>query len=573
MKKRKSSFPYAAVIVVLLVLAIVAAIYISKYTPSKKFVTAAELMKIYGFENESDIDKDKQAAILLQNKLSDSRAMVEDGVVYLEYNFVKDELNDRFYWDNNENLLLYTLPTDIVKVSVGSNVYEVTKTENTVDYQIVKTNGNKVYIAMDFVSQYSDIKCAYYKNPSRVCITNKWNTDVDVAKISKSVKLRKKANIKADILYTSVKKHDVTITESKGKWSYVYTDDGHFGYVENSSLKGRTTKKLQSTFKEPEYTSKRLPGKVNLAWQAVNNTVANNQLVDLVTNTRGLNVVSPQWYRITDNDGNMSCYADSAYIQRAHLIGLQVWAAIDDQSDTSDNTQIFTYTSKREKIINQLIADAIQYDIDGINVDFEYIKPEIADDYIEFIRELSVKCRINGIILSVDDKIPVPGNLYYNLKAQGETVDYVIIMAYDEHWGVASGAGSVASLPWVTSGMQTVIESVDSTKVVLGIPFYTRLFKENVDGNVTDSQTIDMDTASKTLASNGVTPWWVDECGQNYGEYTNGAGETVRIWLEDSMSIEKKLELIGQDNLAGVAAWRLGYENKDIWNTIIKYVN
>ena len=574
MKKQSIPYIFVAIVIIIALVVIVLGNYIDKHTPSKKMVSKSELMEMYGLNHNGAIDSDKQAAIILSNHLIENQAMIEDGVVYLEYHFVKDILNDKFYWDNNENLLLYTLPKDIVKANVGSNTYEVTKTQNQADYRIVKTNGTDVYIAMEFVKLYTDMEGDYYENPSRVVINNTWNTEVDIATANNSVKLRKSPKIKADILHSIKDKTEVTITETKGKWSYVYTKDGHFGYIQNSDLKNQTKKTLTSDFVYPDYTSNQMTGKVNLSWQVVTNQAANNQLVGLVTNANGLNVVAPQWYRLSDDEGNMTSFADANYVAVAHRMGLKVWAVVDDQSEKSNNANVFPYTSKREKLVNQLVADAIQYNIDGINVDFEYIRPENADDYIQFIRELSVKCRMNGIVLSVDDKVPEASNEYYNLKAQGEVVDYVVIMGYDEHWGTDSGAGSVASLSWVTDGIIKTIADVDSSKVILAIPFYTRMWVEDLSGNLTEVQTIDLVTAQTTFASWGVEPAWLDDCGQNYAEYTDDANaKTYRMWLEDATSIEKKLSLIGQYNLGGVASWRLGFESSDIWNTIIKYIN
>ncbi len=292
----------------------------------------------------------------------------------------------------------------------------------------------------------------------------------------------------------------------------------------------------------------------------------------MVTSAKGLNVISPTWFRLNDNEGNFSSLAQSEYVTRAHLIGLEVWAMIDDQSPDSDNRAIFPYTSKRERLVNQLVASAIEYNLDGINIDFEYITADIAKDYVQFLRELSVKCRINGIVLSIDDKVPDASNLYYDRKEQGIIADYVIMMGYDEHWGEGSGAGSVASLPWVTAGIEKTLTEVPASKLINAIPFYTRIWQEDGAGNYVDSQAVDMQTAADKLTTNGAQAVWVDNVGQNYGEFS--AGDLVyRIWLEDAKSIEEKMKLIRTYDLAGVSAWRLGYENADIWNTIIKYTN
>jgi spore germination protein YaaH len=584
LKKQSLPIVFATVIIAIAVVVLVVGNIIEKKTPSKKHISEEGLYKLYklydGYtENEDGISfdgatraDDNQVAIILQNELVEDRAFVENGILYVSYDFVKNELNKRFYWDNYENVLIYTTPTDVIKAQVGSQEYYVTKVKNTMDYQIVKTTGSQVYVALEFVKKYSNIEYEYFESPNRVCITNEWDVDVSVATLKKDTKIRVDESIKSDIVYDCESSTNIYVIEKGKKWSEVMTSDGYFGYVKTDELTKESVETLTSDYIEPEYTCIKKEGIISMAWHMVTASAANSQLVDLVTSAKGLDVVSPTWFRLSDNDGNMTSFADSNYVTRAHLVGLEVWATIDDQSSDSDNQQIFVYTSKREKIINQLIATAIEYDIDGINVDFEYITADIADDYMQFIRELSVKCRINGIVLSVDNKVPEASNSFYNIEEQGEIVDYVIMMGYDEHWGVDSGSGSVASLSWVTQGIEEIVSKVPSSKVICAIPFYTRIWSEDADGNVISCPSVDMDTAINTLSNNGVTPVWVDNVGQNYGEYSEGEN-TVRIWLEDATSLEEKLKLIGTYNLGGVAAWRLGLENSDIWNTIIKYTN
>ena len=460
----------------------------------------------------------------------------------------------------------------MIKAEVGSMDYYVTKVKNTMNYVIVKTEGQKVYVALDYVKQYSNIETAFYEMPNRLCITNEWNVTADAAVLKSGDKVRVSDSIKSDILISYEEDKEAVILETLGKWSKIVTNDGYTGYIKTSALKNKTTKTYTNEYVEPEYTNIKKDFTISMAWHMVTNTAANNQLVDMVTSAKGLNVISPTWFRLNDNEGNFSSLAQSEYVTRAHLIGLEVWAMIDDQSPDSDNRAIFPYTSKRERLVNQLVASAIEYNLDGINIDFEYITADIAKDYVQFLRELSVKCRINGIVLSIDDKVPDASNLYYDRKEQGIIADYVIMMGYDEHWGEGSGAGSVASLPWVTAGIEKTLTEVPASKLINAIPFYTRIWQEDGAGNYVDSQAVDMQTAADKLTTNGAQAVWVDNVGQNYGEFS--AGDLVyRIWLEDAKSIEEKMKLIRTYDLAGVSAWRLGYENADIWNTIIKYTN
>ena len=585
MNKRIVPVFVASVIAVIALIILAVGNMIEKNTPSKKLAGEEEINKLFllydgytedeeGFHFDNAVKAaDNQAAIILQNRLVRDRALIdENGQIYLDVEFVQDSLNARFYWDNNENILIYTTPTDVIKAEVGSMDYYVTKVKNTMNYVIVKTEGQKVYVALDYVKQYSNIETAFYEMPNRLCITNEWNVTADAAVLKSGDKVRVSDSIKSDILISYEEDKEAVILETLGKWSKIVTNDGYTGYIKTSALKNKTTKTYTNEYVEPEYTNIKKDFTISMAWHMVTNTAANNQLVDMVTSAKGLNVISPTWFRLNDNEGNFSSLAQSEYVTRAHLIGLEVWAMIDDQSPDSDNRAIFPYTSKRERLVNQLVASAIEYNLDGINIDFEYITADIAKDYVQFLRELSVKCRINGIVLSIDDKVPDASNLYYDRKEQGIIADYVIMMGYDEHWGEGSGAGSVASLPWVTAGIEKTLTEVPASKLINAIPFYTRNWQEDGAGNYVDSQAEDMQTAADKLTTNGAQAVWVDNVGQNYGEFS--AGDLVyRIWLEDAKSIEEKMKLIRTYDLAGVSAWRLGYENADIWNTIIKYTN
>ncbi len=585
MNKRIVPVFVASVIAVIALIILAVGNMIEKNTPSKKLAGEEEIDKLFllydgytedeeGFHFDNAVKAgDNQAAVILQNRLVRDRAFIdENGQIYLDVEFVQNSLNPRFYWDNNENILIYTTPTDVIKAEVGSMDSYVTKVKNTMNYVIVKTEGQKVYVALDYVKLYSNIETAFYEDPNRLCIINEWNVTTDAAVLKAGDKVRVSDSIKSDILVSYEEDMEAVILETKGKWSKIVTNDGYTGYIKTSALKNITTKTYTSEYIEPEYTNIKKDFTISMAWHMVTNTTANNQLVDMVTSAKGLNVISPTWFRLNDNEGNFSSLAQSEYVTRAHLIGLEVWAMIDDQSPDSDNREIFPYTTKRERLVNQLVAAAIEYNLDGINIDFEYITADIAKDYVQFLRELSVKCRINGIVLSIDDKVPDASNLYYDRKEQGIIADYVIMMGYDEHWGEGSGAGSVASLPWVTAGIEKTLTEVPASKLINAIPFYTRIWQEDGAGNYVDSQAVDMQTAADKLASNGIQAVWVDNVGQNYGEFSID-GLVYRIWLEDAKSIEEKMKLIRTYDLAGVSAWRLGYENADIWNTMIKYTN
>lgn len=570
MKRKKRIPPVLIGIAVAIIMAIIFVVgsIIEKYTPSDKMVSEAKIKEIYSISDDSD----NEVAVVLQDEIVEDKAIVENDTLYLKLDFVKKYFDDRYYWDNTENILLYSTPTDIIRSDVGTQDYYVTKAKNTVDYVIVKTDGTNVYVALDYVMLFSNIKYKYYENPNRIVFTYKWE-EVEQVKVKENTELRIYAGIKQPILKKIKAKDVLTVIDQGKNWYKAVTEDGYIGYVKKKFTGKKYNVKLENQgYKEPEYTSIHKDFTVSMGWHMIVSPADNNNIIDLTTNTKGMNVISPTWFRIVDNNGTLSSLADETYVTRAHQLGLEVWAMVDDQSTESQNNQVFVSTSKRENMINQLISAAIQYNLDGINIDFEYITEDIAEDYVQFLRELSVKCRNNGIVLSVDDKIPLASNAYYNRKEQGCIADYVIVMAYDEHWGLDSGAGSTASISWVTEGIKNTIEQVPSQKVILGVPFYTRIWGEKADGTVETYTTATMDVAEASVAAHGSEKIWLEDLGQNYSEYQEG--ELVyRIWLEDSASLERKVKLIGELDLAGVSAWRLGSENADVWNTIVKYTN
>ena len=219
----------------------------------------------------------------------------------------------------------------------------------------------------------------------------------------------------------------------------------------------------------------------------------------------------------------------------------------------------------------QLITEALNYQLDGINIDIESLPEETSESYVQFMRELSVKCRNNNLVLSVDVPSPYSFNEHYSQKELGEVVDYVIIMGYDEHY-VGSDAGSVASLSYERDGITGTLENVPKEKIISGIPFYTRLWKTNASGEVS-SEAIGMDKADQILSDYKVTAGWSSETSQDYAEFTDEDGNFCQIWLENEASIEEKMKLVQEYGLAGVAEWKLGFERSSIWDVIAKYVN
>jgi spore germination protein YaaH len=590
--KNKKLMPVLAGMVFLILIAILCIIVaiIEKYTPSRE---KADLYEYFSVEEAG-----QEAGLVLGDQLLEEKAYVFDGAVYLEYQDVYTLLNDRVYWDNNENLLLYALPTELVKAEVGSEDYYQGKQKNSMDHVIVKTEGNTTYISLDFVQLFTDMEYEYYEAPSRVVLeTGERTVQLATAKKpgseSKAEKycvVREKADIKSPILKSLEKEESLQLIKKGKKWSKVRTKDGYIGYILNKYITDGGEETLSRNFQEPEYTNIQKDYTINMAWHQVTNASANNNLLTTVANAKGLTTISPTWFALMDNEGTVSSLASQTYVNYAHQLGLEVWGLVADFNNeriSVDVNTLLSYTSKREKIINQLIAAAIENNLDGINVDFELISKDGAIHFLEFLRELSIKCRNNGLVLSVDNYVPTDSSLYYNRGEEGAVADYLIIMGYDEHYSGSVEAGSVASIGFVRDGVEKTLEEVPAEKVILAVPFYTRLWSETpkteeeiaassdteefVSYNL-DSQVYSMAKTETFLSSRSTEVVWDEESGQNYLEYEEN-GVTYKMWIEDEKSIEEKLKVMKEQKLAGVSAWKLGLEKSSIWDTILKYVN
>ncbi len=569
MSESKNKIKAALFLIVPVFLIVVIAIIAKQLMPSKERI---ELTDYYPVEGD-------ELLLVMQDEVAETKGLYTDGIAYVDYDTVVSNFNKRFYWDANENIVIYTTASQVIKAEVGAKDYFVNKSKTEVDYQIVKVVNDVAYIAVDYIELFSNVKYTLYKNPNRIVFTYKWDGDYTAFKVKKDAVLRENPDIKSPIVY-DVKKGDQLVyiketdEESLKKFQKVITEDGVIGFIQKNRLKDSYDLALKSDFKEETYSSITKDYKINMVWHQVTNQDANNSLLNLLDATKGVTTISPTWFSLANNKGEIKSLASETYVNRAHSAGVEVWALCDDFDTENVNTfKLLSYTSRREKLENELIASAIKYNLDGINIDFEKISSETATHFIQFIRELSVKCRSNGIVLSVDNYAPGFTG-YYDRQEQGIVADYVITMAYDEHTGGSKESGSVSSIQYFTDAIANTIKEVPAEKTIIGIPFYTRLWKEVTEGEQVNvsSEAYGMVNAANLLTDNGVKTYWDETSGQNYGEF-EADGAMYRMWLEDAQSIELKMKAVDEADVAGVAGWKLGLESSNVWDVIIKYVN
>lgn len=556
MGRRRKGHGCAVTVLVLMLLLMAAGgaggyIYMRKYMPSDELSDKA---KVFGI-------KGSQVALLLDNELQEEKGIYEDGQVYLPVGWVNEYLNQRFYWDEGEKLLVYALPESIVYADEDAQGEKG---------PLFKVTDDGMYLSLGLVVNYTDIRTRSFATSQikRVFIDTLWEP-YDTAEVKKAGHVREKGGVKSPILTELEQGELVDVLETMEKWSRVRTEDGYIGYIENRRLDGREQVTPESSFEAPVYTSITMDEKVRLGFHQVTRQEANNTLESYVSVTKDMNVIVPTWFNVISDDGTYNSLASKEYVDKAHEMGLQVWAMVENVSTQESvknlNTKtLMSSTSTRRKLIENLMKEADTYGFDGFNLDFESLKAEAGPHYVQFIRELSVSCRQKGLVLSVDNYVPSPYSAFYNRREQGIVADYVIVMGYDEHYA-GGDAGSVASISYVKDGIENTLKEVPKEKVINAVPFYTRVWTVN-EGKTT-SKAYGIADARQWVADNHVDLTWDQELGQFYGSTVNGNGEQY-IWMEDEKSMALKIGLVKDFDLAGVACWKLGFESSDIWDIV-----
>ena len=546
-KKYKPVIAVAVLVILVAILGIVTHV-VMKYIPSSEKM---DLNEYYGEMADGEI------ALVIGTEKLEERGLVDGDRVYLPLDVVNTYLNQRYYWDSANQQILYATPSELTSVSASSEAGDK-----------VWVKDDKVYLNLTYVQEFTDLDAYITKDPYRIAIQYKFK-NVKTVTVKKNTSIRYRGGIKSAIL-TSVKKGTkLRLIEEMENWDQVATDDGYIGYIDKKKVGEAEKTKFERSFKKEEYSYLTMDSKVNMVWHQVTSTDANAYFADATANMTGVNVISPTWFYLTDTSGNIASIASADYVSQAHEKGLQVWGLIDNFTQEVSTTETLSSTAARQNIISQLIQAAKDVGMDGINVDFESLSEDVGIHFLEFLRELSIECHKNNLVLSVDNPVPEDFTSHYDRAEQGRVVDYVIIMGYDEHY-VGSEAGSVASLPWVEQGIQDTLDEVPAERVINAIPFYTRLWK-TTGGNVT-SETIGMDQAQQTIADNNVETYWDKTTSQNYGKYDID-NSTYQIWLEDAQSVAEKVKLVSKYDLAGVSAWKLGFENNGIWQVISDNLN
>lgn len=556
------------VIVALVLIVIVAAVGIGsrlleKYSYSKEVVDLDEYYGVIGGE----------LAVIIQDEMIPERASVKNGTVYFELNMVRSYFNEGFYVDMNEQKLLYTTADDTVMTMLGAREYTDGAGSHAVEYETCYAQGEDIFLAADYIKKFTNYSWTVFDRHLQVY--TEWGTK-QMMDIIKDTQVRLEGDIKSPILREMTEGEQVELLEEGEGWSRVKTSDSVMGYVENKRMDNlvTVTEEPVTDYVEAEYTSVCLPEKVSLGFHSIGGEGGNVTLDAMLQDGYCINVIAPTWFSLIDNDGNFRSFASDWYVESAHARGLQIWGVWDNFNYKNETgTEVSTYevlssTTKRQKLVRDMVDTTLGLGLDGINIDFEGLTADCGEHYVQFLKELSVLCRSSGLILSVDNYVPRNFNDYYRLDIQGKILDYVIIMGYDEHWHGCGDPGSVASIGYVSEGLDRTLEQVPAQKVVNALPFYTILWK--TEGTKVTDEYVTLNHLEEFLQSINIQLTWDATTCQNYGEWQSGSA-LYQIWAEDADSIGVKLNVMITKNIGGVAVWRLGYGTPEVWNLIRDY--
>ena len=516
------------------------------------------------------LDNNKTTNLVINNRNVTSslkqQIIIENNIIYLSQPDISNFFDNYIYYEKEIDKIITTYDKKVVDIGFENNELTINGSTKEIYGHAIKRD-DIIYLP---ISEMKDVYNIEIENieKTKVITIDSIDREQKKAIVTSDLAVKSSTNFIAKTI-DRVKKGDyVVVISSEKDNTKIRTPNGKIGYIK--------TKKLANEIKVRENMDeeKQITGKVNLTWDYYS-TVGSAPNREGTT-IEGINVVSPAFFYLDKNgelQENIGTNGEK-YIQWAHNNGYKVWpmfsnaeAANKSLSITSD---IVNSYEKRQKLIEELIDKCVKYKIDGINVDFENMKQEDKDMYSRFIIELTPRLKEIGLVTSVDVTAPDGGETWsmcFDRHVIGDVADYIIFMAYDEYGISSTKPGTTAGYDWVKLSLNKFLttEEIKPDKIILGIPFYTRIWTTDQYGKST-SKTVNMKNIENVIP-NGIEKQWKDELKQNYVEYTEGINKK-QIWIEDMQSLKEKISLIKENNLAGVASWQKDMEKEEVWSML-----
>ena len=571
-RRRRGGFPKA--LILLIVVVVIAAV--GGVLAYRHFGYTKERMDLYEYLG---IEDGGMAVFVDSVQITDLEAppaVRSGGNVYIDLDFADQYLPNRFYY-NSDGTLRYMYPEEIIRIAEGETGWTVGSERTELYIPCFIVQDGRVYVSAEMMQTFDDIDVTDYAEPDRVFIEILDGDEIRTATARRGTQIRYRGGPKSPILADVPSGTEVRVLSTVDDWVQV-SWGGVVGYVPAKHL-GEITAQVPSVVSRvPEFPGVQLGHDVLLMFQQVYTEGNNANLEMIAESAPGMNVIAPTWYSLTDASGGFSSFSDPEYVRRAHALGIDVWGVVDDINGNisyEDLAAVLSNASVRESLVRSLVTEALNTGLDGLNLDIEHaVHAGVEREFTAFMRELSVECRKNGLVLSVDNYI-VRGGQPHDLVEEDLICDYLVMMSYDEYWNDASGAGPTASVDWFASGVyDTVARGVRPEKIVNGIAAYTKVWSVTPAG--AEDGTIGFRSASMgeavaelsahqaAVAQDGVS-------GIMYGTY-DADGSTYQVWYDDASTIRAKLDAISQYDIAGYAVWSarwwVDWNDAEVWNVL-----
>ena len=554
MKQRKININVVKRIAIVLAILLVA-IFI--------LVKAENFIKVKEIDGISLVINNKNVTERLKHDIK-----IQDEIIYVSIDDMKNFFDKYIYIEEETNEVITTYNNKIASIGFDVNKMTLNGSVKKTNASVIK-DGETVYLPISEMLEVYNIELTNIRESRTVTLDS-----LDRKQVKANVKSKVTVKNNDEVFSKTVEKIEKgstviiinaeTISDGT-KWVKVRTENGKIGYIKTNKLENITT------VREEVVQQKQITGKVNMFWDYFSEYV---KAPDRTGQTvEGVNVVSPSFFYLNKNSGKLEENIGTAgmtYINWAHSNGYKVWPMVSNaDAGIKVTSNILNSYTKRQELIQSIVEKCALYDIDGINIDFENMYKADKDKFSRFIIELMPRMEEMGIVLSVDVTAPDGGENWsecYDRNVIGDVADYLIFMAYDQHGNSGSKVGTTAGLNWVETSLKKIIEydEVDTEKIILGLPFYTRQWTIASDGTIKDRGVVSM---INIKIPNNVEKQWDDTLKQNYIEYKSGKN-TIKMWIEDGTSIKEKISLVTKYNLGGTSAWRKDMETSNIWTII-----
>ena len=511
-------------------------------------------------ETTNLVINNKNVTVDLRNDI-----LIENDIIYLSEADISNFFDKYMYLDEETNKIITTYGNKIAEIGFDENIININGTDKEISAHAKEKDG-EIYLPISEMSDVYDIEIQNIPE-TKVITMDSLDREQRRANVTKNTAVKSSSNFISRTVDRIDKGEAVIVISVDGNYARIRTSDGKIGIIKSNILENEVVAK------EKRVEEKQIDGKINLVWDYFSEYVTAPDRSG--TTIDGINVVSPAFFYI-DEEGDLqeNIGEDGEnYINWAHNNGYKIWPMVSNAYAARESldvtSNIMNSYENRKKLIEEIVEKCEQYNLDGINIDFENMYAEDVDMYSRFIIELTPRLKEKGKVLSVDVTAPDGADTWsmcFDRHVIGDVADYIIFMAYDQNGTSSTKPGTTAGYNWVNLNLVKFLqtEEIEEEKLILAVPFYTRIWTTNSSGEIVGRNTVSMKDIESVIPE-GVEKTWDDELKQNYVEYMDGNNKK-EIWIEDIDSLKAKISLIKENNLAGVAAWEKDMETEEVWD-------